>query len=388
MNKIRVMILEKNLKERLDLENHFSTLDDMVMTKVPKNMAEALTMISRDEVDVVLVSHDYDGDGYNVSEQIRASYPRKAIVIIEEEFTDSTVSNIIAAGARDVLIRPIRSNILHDSIIKAFNMVVEISKKIEIAELKKKGFNNTQILSVYSTKGGTGKTFFAINLALALVRETGKKVALLDLDTDYSGITQGLDLQPKNTLHDVLMAIENIDKDNIESFMTIHDSGLKILAGINEPQENDFISAAQVEIIVKHIYDNFDYVVIDMSDRFKLFSIPALNYARKLFLLMNPEISSVSYTKMALRNLAEYSFPAEKIRLILNKQSAHAGLKAGDIEKALSRNIDYVLKEDQKVTSTLNVGEPFFTKYPKHDIARVFSRIVKDINTPGKGEIL
>lgn len=388
MNKIRVQILERNLKERLDLENHFAGFDSIVLTKVPKNMAEALTMMSRDEVDVVIISHDYDGDGYNVSEQIRASYPKKAIIIIEEEFTENTVSSIIAAGARDVLIRPIKPNVLRDSIIKSFNMVVEISRKVEIAELKKKGFNTAQILTVYSTKGGTGKTYFAINLALTLLRDTGKKVALLDFDTDYGGITQGLDLQPRNTLRDLLMAIENIDKDNIESFMTIHESGLKVLAGVSEPQENDFVNAQQIEIIIKNIYDNFDYVVIDMPDRFKLFTIPALNYARKLFLLVNPEISSVSYAKMALRNLGEFSFPGEKIRMVLNKQSLQAGIKAGDIEKTISRNIDYVLKEDYKVTSTLNLGEPFVLKYPKHDNTRVFSKIARDINTRSKNETI
>lgn len=379
MEKIKVLILEKKLKDRLDLENQFESLENIVMAPVPENLAGAMILLSKNEADVVLISYDYEGDGYAVSAQIRLNYPRKAIIIIEKEFNDATISNTIAAGARDVLIRPFKADKLQTSIIKAFNLVQEIATQVEIREHKKKGFKSAQIHTVFSTKGGTGKTFFAINLAVALARNTGKKVGLLDFDLDYGGVSMALDLQPKNTIKDVVAAIDHIDKDNIEPFMTTHESGVRVLAGTMESLEGDSYFAQQIETIMKALYDNFDYLVIDMPDRFMIATTPALNYAKKLYLLVKPEISSMTYGKVALKTLAEFNFPMEKVKLVLNMEHRMEEISRKDIERTLLHDLNYSIKGDAKAVASMNLGIPYVDKYPKSDTTKGFLKIVKDI---------
>ena len=381
MDKIKVIILDNNLEERFDIENSLANVDYIEMARTPDDFEEAQAIIDSDLVDVILISRNFDGDGYEVAEKLTTEFIDKASIIIEKEINEDTMYKAIFSGAKDVILLPVKPNKLVDSIYKANKMTkkrLESHKKTDVTRKKKSGYG--QVYSVFSTKGGTGKTFFATNLALSLLKETGKKVALLDFDLDYGNVSLALDIVPKFTINDVIDDIKSIDSDYIETFLTNHESGLKVMAASKEPNTNDFVNGEHIQTILKALQSAYDYIVIDMASRFNDATNPAFIFSEKLFLITTPEIMSVKNIKGAITTLTDFNYPKSKINVVLNKFSKSSDIRSNDIEKILGYDILYKIPEDyQKVTASLNQGIPYVQKYPRSEIGKSFSSIVKNI---------
>src|SRR4029450_10588633 len=90
-----------------------------------------------------------------------------------------------------------------------------------------------RVVTVFSSKGGCGKTFLSTNLAVALGR-TGAEVALVDLDLHFGDVAIMLHLFPSHTIYD---AAQNpaLDALSMKSFLTRHDSGIWTLVAPTEP---------------------------------------------------------------------------------------------------------------------------------------------------------
>ncbi len=381
MDKIKVIILNNNLEERFEIENALANIDYIEMVRTPDDFEEAQAIIDSDLVDVILVSSSFNGSGYDVAEKLSTEFVDKATIIIEKEINEDSMYQAMFSGAKDVILLPVKPNKLVDSIYKANKITkkrLEFHRKSDVNRKKTSGYG--QVFSVFSTKGGTGKTFFATNLALSLLKETNKKVVLIDFDLDYGNVSLALDIVPKFTIIDVIDDIKSVDSDYIETFLTNHESGLKVLAASKETNVNDFINSEHIQIILKAFQSAYDYVVIDMSSRFNDATNPAFIFSEKLFLITTPEIMSVKNIKGAITTLTDFNYPKNKINIVLNKFSKNSDIRSNDIEKILGYDILYKIPDDYlKVTASLNQGIPYIQKYSRSEIAKSFINIVKNI---------
>jgi pilus assembly protein CpaE len=239
---------------------------------------------------------------------------------------------------------------------------------------------NGQVFTVFSTKGGVGKTFISINLAVSLAKNTGKRVVLVDLDLDCGNAALALNVLPKYTIADIIDDIRNIDADLIESYLIPHESGIKVLPANSQPQMSEFINAEHIDIILRTLQSSFDYVVVDMPARFHEPVNPAFAIADKLFLVTTPEVSTVRNIKASLLTLNDLNYPKSKIKIILNRLDSKGEIKAKDVESTLNQALYGSLMADYRdVISSLNMGIPFVVKNPRDTITKGFNSIVKKI---------
>src|SRR5208282_4102560 len=94
----------------------------------------------------------------------------------------------------------------------------------------------SKVITIFSNKGGVGKTFIGVNIACALALK-GKRVLIVDLNLQASqDKARMLNLSPTNCLVDVLANMES-SSDVIQKNIIAHSSGLHFLPGIKSPRQ-------------------------------------------------------------------------------------------------------------------------------------------------------
>src|SRR5277367_826851 len=99
-----------------------------------------------------------------------------------------------------------------------------------------------KIITIFSNKGGVGKTFIGVNIACALALK-GKRVLIVDLNLQASqDMARMLNLAPAHCLVDILADLES-SPDSIQKNIIIHTSGLHFLPGIKSPRQIGHITS-------------------------------------------------------------------------------------------------------------------------------------------------
>lgn len=380
MEKINVIILDDSLDERFEIENILTNINYISMSVSPESIVEAREILASKPADVAILSRNFNGDGYAAAEVISTISPGTAMIILEKELSEDVMTKVIQSGIRDVVKKPINPSKLVDSIYKAHQLMKSrMPAPNAQGESPLDGSVYGQIFSVFSTKGGAGKTFLAVNLATMLAEKTGKKVALLDFDFDYGSVALALDLEPANTVNELAKAIRTLQPEDLIGYITPHRSGVDVLATATIPQPSDGVGPEEVQLILKAIQRAYDYIVIDMPSRFYSAINAGFIHADKLFLVVNPEVEAVRNLKSALGTLAEISYPKAKLSLVVNKYSPKSELKEKDIESALGMEAAYLVGSDDQVSSSLNQGTPYISLNPKSTLRKAIERMAGDI---------
>lgn len=382
MDRIRLMILENDEFKRIEIESILNNIDYILLSQRVDTREDAMRVLDLETINVVIMGRNFDGDGYDVAEEITLEHLDVSIIMIEDEIKEEIMHKALFSGAKDVVTRPIAPNRLMDSIYKGY----ELNRKRadlhrDIPQRAKRKSELGQVITVFSTKGGVGKTFVSINLAVTLSKETRKRVVVVDLDLDFGSASLALNIQPKFTISDVVNDIKNIDPDLIESYLLMHDSGVRILPANLEPQMNEFINAEHIQIILRTLQNSYDYIIVDMPGRFYEPINPAFVFADKLLMITTPEVSTVRNIKASLLTLNELNYPKSKIKLLLNKADRRGEVKAGDIEKTLNQSLFSSIDADYLgVISSLNQGVPYVTKNSRSPIAKNFRLLAKKMS--------
>lgn len=381
MENIKVLIVEVMQEQRNNIIDILSNVEYIKIVGETESVEETLKKLEEKEADVILIGANVSGDGYKVSEKVNAEYPEVAVIIIEEDFKEETIHKAIFAGAKDVLVYPFTPTKLVDTIYKTHELLKKrlVLHRENTSKVKKQSHLGS-VITVFSTKGGVGKTFISINLAIALKKQSQNRVVLVDLDLDFGNAALALNIVPKYTLSDVVDDIKNIDQDLIESYLIPHESGIKILPANGKPQLTEFINAQHIEIILRLLQKSFDYVIIDMPARFCEPVNPALVIADKLFVVTTPEVATIRNVKSSLITLNDLNYPKSKIRIILNCADSRGLIKTKDVETTLNGSIYGIINVDYKSAITsLNEGIPVVQKNIKNGIGKDFMNLAKKI---------
>ena len=103
-----------------------------------------------------------------------------------------------------------------------------------------------RIVTVFSPKGGTGKTVIATNLAAALAKHDGKRTLLLDLDLQFGDAAIMLGIEPDKTIHDLVAAPGELDSEKLAGYTTRHASGLDVLPAPLRPEDAELVTEAKL----------------------------------------------------------------------------------------------------------------------------------------------
>jgi pilus assembly protein CpaE len=236
----------------------------------------------------------------------------------------------------------------------------------------------SRVLGFFSGKGGTGKTTVSVNTAVALARE-GKRVLLIDCDLQFGDVNLLLDLEPKDTIVELVQERGGIMIDNIRAFSMVHSSGVSVLCAPKSAEFAELVTARHIETIIDVVRPYFDFILVDLAPAFNDVSISAIENCDQLMLVYNLEILSLKNAKVCLEILEQLQ-QRDKAQLVINK-NLNSMIKIKDYENIFEMPVYAAIANDIKTANLcLNKGQPFVTSLPKTQIAKDVRALAKKIS--------
>ena len=235
-----------------------------------------------------------------------------------------------------------------------------------------------RIITVFSTKGGVGKSLVATNLGVALA-EDGHSVCLVDLDVNSGDVAIMLQLTPNRTINDLVAFNGVIDAEGISSILTRHSDNLVVVAAPVRLDSPDQASPEDVAKLLDALKRMVDYVVVDTSGMFDDLALCSLDRSDSIVLVGTLDIPSLKALKLATSTLEVLNFPKSTWRFVLNRADGKVGLAADEYEKTLGVKADASLVSSREVLAAVNRGEALVHAYPNHPNSKAlvaFSRSV------------
>ncbi|HEY9563935.1 MAG TPA: ParA family protein, partial [Nocardioides sp.] len=142
----------------------------------------------------------------NLSESLRYTRPSTSVVLVRDEVDTDVLYKAMQAGCRDV----VRSS---DAvgISGAVSRAQQLWSALHSGSQPSSGGHRGHIITVFSPKGGVGKTTTSVNLALALADKGARKVCLIDLDLAFGDVAITMQLFPAHTIEEAIGGEDVID---------------------------------------------------------------------------------------------------------------------------------------------------------------------------------
>lgn len=242
------------------------------------------------------------------------------------------------------------------------------------------GDGSARVTTVFSTKGGSGKSVIATNLAVVLAEQSEGPVCLVDADLQFGDVAVMMKLAPVHTVVDAVSNIDHLDTQLLESLLATHEpSGLRILPAPLEPAFADQIGANDM-ITMIHILRRFcSHVVIDTPAYLNDVVLGLVEESDDVLLVAGMDIPNIKNVKIGLQTLRLLNTPMEKLRLVLNRANSKVKLDIGGVERTLQVSAEALIPSDVVVPQSVNKGVPFVLSHPKSGVAKSIRALAESL---------
>lgn len=309
-----------------------------------------------------------DGGPFPRSElRALAEAAQAPIVLVAERADSGLLEEALEAEVADVVVLP----------QAAERLAFTVRKAARSAARQGGGGRRARVLTVFSPKGGTGKTVISSNLAAHLAKELGLRTLLVDLDVQFGDAAIMLGLEPEQTLHDLASAPGELDADKLRGYLTAHArTGMDVLAAPLRPEDGELVSEVKVDRVLETAKLTYDVIVVDTSPSFHGPMLSALDHSDTLLLVCNPEVPTLKNVRLGIETLKRLAFPEERMKLVLNRADPGAGMRGADVEAALGMPVSYELPRTREVPEAVNRGLPLVLMSP----SLAFSKAVQEMS--------
>ncbi len=244
-----------------------------------------------------------------------------------------------------------------------------------------------KILSVFSMKGGVGKTVISVNLALSLAKlKNNPKVIIIDLNLYSGDVCSSLNLKPQWTISDVAENIDFYSPLDMEKILTQYSPNVKVLAAPLHPELAETITPDIIHKVLSILTEVADYIVIDCPAFFNQVILAAVEHVDRFLLIATVDLLAIKSALICLQTLQLLNYPQRKIKFILNRSKSKVGISDKEIERSLGVIIWATIPSDKAVPTSVNMGLPLVDNFPKSPVGRSFARLAFHIRNDFAGE--
>ena len=323
--------------------------------------------------------------GLGGAEDLLTRRPDVGAILIADQLTTDLFQRAIRSGIRDVLAAPAETGQLNEAVRRVGHTLVP-SRSSGAPLGQEDDAERGKVITVFSTKGGAGKSVIATNLGVLLAMRSDKPVALVDADLQFGDIAVMLKLAPQHTIVDAVGSYDRLDVGFIENILSTHPaSGLKVLPAPLEPAFADQIGAEQMSHIVALLRTFCSFVVIDTPAYFNEVVLSLIEDSDDVLLVAGMDIPNIKNVKIGLQTLRLLNTPMSKLHLILNRANSKVKLEVGEVERTLGIKAEALIPSDVVVPQSVNKGMPVVLDAPKSAIAKSLEQLADSFLPAAEG---
>lgn len=299
-----------------------------------------------------------------VAERVAKDAPATAVVLVRDEPTNGSFPRLVRSGIRDVVDLSDGPAELEDALRRALEWSAGV-RSANSPVSNPKG----RLVSIFSTKGGTGKTFFACNLAVAVAARLKDRVALIDSDHDLGDVFAYFNAQPRRSLHDLVALEEGADAAAVTQLGTALDGNVMAYGSPPDPRAEP-IHAAAMGKVLRSLQEAFPFVIVDASAEYSDHVLAAFDMSDVICLITGLDVIGIRHMSLGMQTLESLGIPHDRFRVILNRADSKVDLSAREIEQVLKINVDAFIPSSALVPRSVNHGRLLMLEQPRSDVAR------------------
>lgn len=370
--KINVLLISK-MEGNLNTLRRFIDDDEIFILGDSQGGSLALDKIENTSPDIIIMTLGQgDTDVLNLAERVILHRPRTFVIMVAENLDVKMMQAAINVGCHNIIEIPNSQ--------KEFAEYIKSVYTTEKLRIKSLGENETilwssTVISVFGAKGGLGKSTIATNLAVSLA-EKRKKVVLVDLDLQFGDAHIFLDIEPKDTITELVQDVITPNIDSVRSYMAVHSSGLHVLCAPKSPEYAELISPEKIMSLLSLLRTYYDYVIIDTAPSFSEVNITALESSSLILFISGLDVSILKNSKVSV-SLLESLQQTDKIRIIVNRAVDMNTITIKDVQRIIGYPIWVKIPSDYKVAvNALNRGIPFVVGAPNSKLSQSIKELV------------
>ncbi len=362
------------------LRERLSSRPEWAMVGSTNSPDIGFTLAERHQPSVIVLNVDMPGNrGTTLAEGLSLELPMSSLILLTSSDSKRVLHLALQVGAKDVITLPVDD----ERLFKTVQRVAEQGqKRQQLFSVQRKSPPQFKTITVFSTKGGVGKTTVALNLALALRELTRRRVLAVDLDLLSGNLGLMAGVVWKRTIKDLVDDVSNVDKETLDAYCVEHPSGIKILPAPLQPDFAGLVQAEQVQKVLGLMSQVFNYVIVDAPTYLHDTILPALEGSQEIIVVTTLDLASIQNMKQCLDLLSRLSMRS-KVKVVVNRVGYTGGLKTRDLENEMGMPVQCVLPSEEKLSvDAVNMGTPVFLSARNSVLARRIAELAGKVMSP------
>jgi pilus assembly protein CpaE len=356
----------------VELREALSDHADLEVIGWSDHVAQAAGVLAGGHLDCIVHGTRSDsfpaGEVAAIREQTRAP-----IVVVASGGATALLEDALEAEVADVLLLPQ----LVENVVFTIRKAAHAKRSVPAVTRAQLG----RVVTVFSPKGGTGKTVTASNLAAALAKQ-GRKTLLLDLDLQFGDAAIVMGLEPDKTIYDLVVAPGELDIEKLAGYTAKHPCGLDVLPAPLRPEDAELVTESKITRLLEVARECYETIIVDTSPFFHGPMLATLDRTDELLVVCGLDVPTLKNVRLALQTLEMLSFPASRIKFILNRANTKVGLSKREVESALKVAVHAEVPSDRAVPVSVNRGTPAVLSDPGSDFSKAMTAIAKGLVGP------
>jgi pilus assembly protein CpaE len=235
-----------------------------------------------------------------------------------------------------------------------------------------------RVISVFSPKGGVGKTTIAFNLAVSL-SQLGVATALIDGSLQYGDLRALLKV-PSDVPSILDLPTDRVQESDLRDVMWRDPAGIDILLAPPRIEMAEMVTARDLEKTISLLRRLYEVIIIDTPATLTETTLALLDGSDVVLSIVTYDSTTIHSTIAVAEVFASIGYPPEKVHFLVNRADSSGGIGKDELIRALGRRIDFeVVSDGRLVVGANNEGMPFVVSSPDAAISRDVRRVAQTI---------